>query len=257
MAADERAEFSGFDLPEQNWFRMPNNWTDITAGMKSLAELKIIEYVLRHTWGYQEYGISKRISIDEFMHGRRRQEGSRMDRGTGLSRQSVIDGVRNAVKHGFLIEHVNDRDKGRVQKAYSLRMKNLEAGVKILDPPVKNLHPRGLESSRRSEKDTQERNYTVTVNGNNNPASPLWHLPELGHAEDQVDLIATDILDQLGDRQSERFYRLVAQRVPEQVIYQALSEIKADGAQNPARVFTYRMNRYAIGATGPGQDAAA
>ena len=100
MAADDKREFAGFDLPEQNWFRMPNSWTDITAGMKSLAELKVVEYVLRHTWGYQEYGIAKRISTDEFMHGRRRQDGTRLDRGTGLSNRSVIDGLRHAVEHG-------------------------------------------------------------------------------------------------------------------------------------------------------------
>src|ERR671914_382993 len=98
------------------------------------------------------------------MHGRRRQDGSRMDRGTGLSNRSVIDGLRQAVEDGFLIE--------------------------------------------------------------------------------KRDLLVQDIIDTLGDTHSKRFYRLVAAKIPAEVIYQALSEIKGDGADDPRKVFTFRMNRY-------------
>src|SRR6185436_19558094 len=103
--------FPGFGLPEQNWFKLPNDWTDITAGITSLAELKVVEYVLKHTWGYQEYGLTKLITIDEFMSGRKKRDGSRIDRGTGLSNRSVIDGLRRAVEEGYLIEEVDDSDK--------------------------------------------------------------------------------------------------------------------------------------------------
>jgi hypothetical protein len=144
--------FRGFDLPEQNWFRLPNSWTDITRDITSISELKIVEYVLRHSWGYHEFGIAKRISTDEFMNGRRHQDGSRMDRGTGLSKPSVIDGLRKAVSHGFLIEHVDRSDRGRVKKYYLLRMRPGSAAVGELTPenepsdsaptaPVKNLDP--------------------------------------------------------------------------------------------------------------------
>src|SRR5688572_13911991 len=108
----EEQSFPGFVIPSQNWFRLPNEWPNITSRMKSLAELKVVEYVLRHTWGYQEYGEGKRISTNEFMHGRRRQDGSRLDLGTGLSKQSVIDGLRQAIEHGYLMEERDERDKG-------------------------------------------------------------------------------------------------------------------------------------------------
>ena len=120
--------------------------------------------------------------------------------------------------------------------------KNPQSDVKNLHRGVKNLHTRGLDSSHRSEKDTLERN--LTVNGDKTTESSVKQLPELGHPEDKVELIVADVLEQLGDRQSEAFYRLVARRVPEHVIYGALSEIRADGAREPAKVFTYRMNRY-------------
>lgn len=237
-------KFPGFGIPEQNWFKLPNEWTNITAGMKSLAELKVVEYVLRHTWGFHEYGIAKRISINEFMRGRRRADGSRLDQGTGLSNRSVIDGLRKAVSDGYLVEEIDDSDRGRIKKSYRLRMRpgnELQPGVKILHRGMNNLHSRGEESSHRTEKETSERNFTV-----NGSKSPLSQLPDLDQPSEQIELMAADILAALGDSHSERFYRLVADKVPEDVIRQALAEIKADGAREPAKVFTHRMNQYAL-----------
>src|ERR671912_809101 len=142
----ERSLFPGFDPPESNFFRMPNTWTDITAEIDSIAELKVVEYILRHTWGYQEYGVKKHITIDEFVNGRRRQDGSRMDRGTGLSERAVYDGLRKAVGNGLIEEEIDDSDRGRVKKFYSLRMRengrvdeelqSLQTGVQTLHPPL-------------------------------------------------------------------------------------------------------------------------
>ena len=199
-AMPEPTTFSGFDTPKQNWFRMPNEWIDMCAEISSLAELKVVQYVMRHTWGHQEYGIRKRISVDEFMNGRWRKNGERMDKGTGLSKPSVITGLRSSVERGLLIEEVDDSDRARVKKYYSLRMnpesvsevedaeeepshstetelqndqedggvKNLNAGVKNLYPDVKKVYPRGKESLPRTQKETLERNNKKEITNNNN-----------------------------------------------------------------------------------------
>jgi hypothetical protein len=39
----------------------------------------------------------------------------------------------------------------------------------------------------------------------------------------------------------------VAAKIPEPVIREALSAIRVDGAENPAKLFTYKMQRYALG----------
>src|SRR5918998_915626 len=170
----ERTSFPGFDRPESNFFRMPNSWTDITAEIDNIAELKVVEYILRHTWGYQEYEIKKHITIDEFVNGRRRQDGSRMDKGTGLSERAVYDGLRKAVESGLIDEETDDSDRGRIKKSYSLRMRenvhddailqSLQSGVQSLHPPLQDVHPdpqtlqaRGATDAPRTEKDTQER----------------------------------------------------------------------------------------------------
>src|ERR1051326_4825903 len=44
---------------------------------------KLVCYVLRHTIGYQQEYAPKRITLDEFEHGRKRRDGSRIDHGTG------------------------------------------------------------------------------------------------------------------------------------------------------------------------------
>src|SRR5215207_4624487 len=120
-ASPSQPHFPGFDRPQQNWFKLPYEWTDITAKITSLAELKVVEYVLKHTWGYQEYNLKKKISIDEFMHGRKRKDGTTIDQGTGLSKQSVIDGLKNAVEHGFLEVEKDDSDLARKKRYYSLK----------------------------------------------------------------------------------------------------------------------------------------
>src|SRR5918997_2307831 len=144
----ERTPFFGFDRPESNCFPTPKSWTNITAEINNLAELKVVEYILRHTWGYQEYGLKKHITIDEFVNGRRRQDGSRMDKGTGLSERAVYDGLRKAVENSLIEEEIDDSDRGRVRKSYSLRMRetahdneelqSLQSGVQTLHPHLQD-----------------------------------------------------------------------------------------------------------------------
>lgn len=157
MASDKK--FPGFDIPRQNWFRLPNDWTNLTAEMRSWAEQKVIEYVLRHTWGFQEYGMLKRITLDEFENGRKRRDGSRMDQGIGMRRQAIISGIRQAVEDGFLVEEVDNRDKARIKKYYGLRMlSHPEQGYEDHTPEVRSSHTGGVAITLRTEKETLERN---------------------------------------------------------------------------------------------------
>jgi hypothetical protein len=117
------SDFQGFRRPTQNWYALPNEWTDITAKINSLAELKVIEYVLRHTWGFNRgWGKFQRISTEEFSNGRKRKKGGRIDQGTGLSQSSVYEGLKKAVRDGYLVEQIDKRDLGRITKSYKVRM---------------------------------------------------------------------------------------------------------------------------------------
>jgi hypothetical protein len=184
--------FDGFVTPTKNYFPMPNEWIDISSEIDNLAELKVIQYVLRHTWGYHEFGITKAITVEEFMHGRKRSDGSRIDRGTGLkSDRSVKDGIRDALKHGYLICEVDKTDLARIKKSYALKMSlpdsggcnlppdtgqvdttppNSENRQVVSTPLTGSIYPSGgqnlplykVESTPRSEKDTKETHWRNT-----------------------------------------------------------------------------------------------
>jgi hypothetical protein len=156
--------FEGFDPPESSFWRLPNNWFDLVAGFTSWAEHKVVEYILRHTWGYHEYGVSKLITMDEFMHGRKRRDGSRMDAGCGMAENSIKKGIADAVAHGFLTVEVDDRDRGRIRKFYAPRMRRLpeDEGLHALAPQGQSPipegqaltpHPRGLTLQPQSLTD--------------------------------------------------------------------------------------------------------
>src|SRR5579859_7062430 len=92
--------FQGFEEPESNWSKLPHQLIEALPEITSLAELKVILYILRHTWGYHES--CKRISQDEFENGRKKQHGERLDPGTGMSTNAIKDGIARAIKHGFI-----------------------------------------------------------------------------------------------------------------------------------------------------------
>lgn len=225
-----RTAFGGFVPPKKNYFPMPNEWINICAEIDNLAELKVIQYVLRHTWGYQEFdGTPKHITIDEFMHGRKYssqsdRKGQRMDNGTGLSNRSVIDGLKRAVDHKYLICEEDRSDKARIVKAYALNMKG--AGVKVLhtysedvahqsdvknvhtyseepsQPAMKNVHSCCEESTQRSEKETLERHQKNTKE-RETPATPTSPAPAQSS-------LSSSLLESLSDAQADFWRRWCA-----------------------------------------------
>lgn len=142
----EEKPFQGFVQPKQNWSRLPHQLINSLPLFDSKAEIVVVLYILRHTWGYRDK--RKRITLDEFEHGRKRKDGTRIDKGVGMTKPSVVSGLKSAHKHGFITIETDDSDKGRVKKFYSL------ANHAVL----KSLTPDGKETLHRTEKETSERN---------------------------------------------------------------------------------------------------
>lgn len=235
MQSLSEQSFDGFSKPEANFFRLPNEWTDITAQVTSLAEMKLVEYVLKHTWGYSEFDVVKKITTDEFMSGRKKKSGERVDKGTGLSKPSVIAGLKSAVKHGLLEEETDDSDKARIKKYYKLKMKTpieedepekeeTHADVKNLYTGVKNFNIGGKTSLHRSEKEPKERYNNVTKQNKKE--------------QGELDYYAGLLADKLGDQKSLTYYKIACRRFNPQLLMQKASEIMADGgARNPGAIF--------------------
>lgn len=113
----------GFSKIDKSFFRIPNDFIEEMAHIDALTELKVILYIMRHTWGFQEFEQRKKITLDEFAHGRKLKDCSRMDSGTGLSTKGVIQGLSKAVEHGFIEVEIDDSDRARIKKYYRLKLK--------------------------------------------------------------------------------------------------------------------------------------
>ncbi len=111
------------------------------------------------------------------------------------------------------------------------------------------LHPHTGQSWPRKPNNNKEGNREENiVNGvvKREEKGSLQQLKGLEQPPEQTMYVAHHILKALGDEKSRKFYELVAAKIPEGVIQETLSQIKVDGARDPAKLFTYRMQRYAF-----------
>ena len=150
--------FAGFSKPKSNYSKLPHELIDELPNINSLSELKVILYILRHTWGFSDS--EKRITIDEFCNGRKRADGTRIDGGCGISPNSVRSGLDSAVQHGYIVVEEDARDLARIKRFYSINsgVQALNAGVQELNAGVQELNPRSSKVEPRTEKETIERN---------------------------------------------------------------------------------------------------
>jgi hypothetical protein len=130
---DEEKVFPGFwhpDIYDVGYTRLPHDLIERMHKMSD-CELRVVLYIFRHTWGFQEIdnevsknrlGRGKKLTTDEFVNGRK-SAGTRMDGGTGLSDRGVKNGIAQALEHGYIVCEVDDSDKARVRKYYSIKLR--------------------------------------------------------------------------------------------------------------------------------------
>ncbi|MGB1284925.1 MAG: hypothetical protein ACPG7F_00210 [Aggregatilineales bacterium] len=122
---------NGFAPPVQNWTKLPHTLIGLLPQIKSISELKVILYVFRHTWGFQEFGIAKTITHDEIKNGRKKSDGTRWDEGTGLSQNAIKEGVKRAIEHGILTMIIDNSDKARVKHSYMPAMASAAENARV------------------------------------------------------------------------------------------------------------------------------
>lgn len=159
--SDEQ-KFEGFEPITGNFTMTPNQAYALMPDLSG-AEFKVLFYIVRHTFGFQDK--SKRITLDEFVNGRKRTDGTRIDNGTGIARSTVVPTLQSLVAGGYINRETDDADKARVKHVYSLRMRDDtslkigQVGSENQTPEVRKSDPGGPKTVPRSEKETKERNY--------------------------------------------------------------------------------------------------
>ena len=251
-SAQDVFHFQGFRSPR--YTQVPDEVFDELMPRLSGAELKVLLYIIRRTFGFKKE--RDNISLSQLLHGITTAEGTVLDRGTGLSKKTLLDTIKNLIEKNLIIsERRRSEEKGNEPTTYHLNI--------IGEKKEGNTPPLGIKSTPRGgvkkTPSPRSKNYTAqetvlqetvinTVNGvvKGGEKSTLQQLPDLGEPPEKTEYVAQQILKELGDEQSQRFYHLVAAKIPEGVIRETLSEVRTDGARDPARLFTYKIQRYAL-----------
>ena len=133
MSEQQQLQFPGFpEKPIENYWQYPKIvngfWHQLTG-----AEQKVLDYILRHTWGYNKN--SDTISRQQFQYGIKKRDGEWLDKGTGLTQPSISRALRGLVDKGFILR--SGRRGKKLISEYTLRL------IKNEQPPSKEMsnHP--------------------------------------------------------------------------------------------------------------------
>jgi len=234
-------------IPSLNGTIVPDDVFDVLMPVCTGAEFKVLAYIVRRTFGFKKE--SDAISLHQMVDGITKRNGTVLDRGTGLSKSAVAVAIKGLVTKGIIEAHRStSKKRGYEPTTYRLRF--------AAPQPLSRNRTRGGQKNGQGlvqKSDTQTTVIQETVNNTVNGVvkgggeSNLPKLPDLGDPPEKAEYIAREIiLKALGDEKSLKFYELVAAKVPEQVIREVLAEVRVDGARSPARLFTYKIQRYAL-----------
>jgi phage replication O-like protein O len=237
----EWLQFNGFLNPTTT--PVPDEVFDNLMADLTGAEIKVLLYICRRTFGFKKE--RDNISLSQLTQGIVKKGGQVLDRGTGLAKDSVIRALKGLEEKNIVIKTKrNSKKKGHEATTYSLNFISLSEnktrdGGKI---------GQGLVRKSDTQQTVIQQTVNNTVNGVVKGGEESWirKIKNLNQSNEKTQYIADYILEQLKDEHSRRFYKLVASKVPESVIRTALSEIKADGAKHPSKVFVHRMKEYVM-----------
>jgi hypothetical protein len=118
--------FGGFK--SLNCTPIPDEFFDVLAVELSEAELRVLLYIMRRTFGFKKHADA--ISLSQLTSGIRRRDGTVLDQGTGLSKPSVLKAVSGLQDKGIISIEKNFGSDGRNEvNVYKLRFADADAPV--------------------------------------------------------------------------------------------------------------------------------
>lgn len=151
--------FAGFATP--NYTSVPDELFDALAPELSEAELRVLLYIVRRTFGFKKE--SDAISVSQMVNGITTRAGVRLDRGTGLSRRGVINGCNGLVAKGVVTVSKRRTAKGDSDvNVYRLRFRSDDGVVHQMHggsapdapPVVHEMHPQETVSQDTEKQET-------------------------------------------------------------------------------------------------------
>jgi len=206
--------FKGFHAPY--YTQVPDELFDILLPSLGEAELKVLLYICRRTFGFKKG--SDRISKSQLENGITKKDGTKLDRGTGLSRRSIRLGVAGLLKKNILLKkrHASSR-KGHEATEFALNIINTNPGV-------------DSTQGMGTEVPTQDTVRQVKKNVVCNPFNESYDRAEVksGTASSKAkqEMLVSAILEVCNDTKSKAFYLKIARLCPPEMIFRILSEVR-------------------------------
>ncbi len=148
--------YEGYSRPQ--YTPVPDELFDEQLPDLTGAELKVLLYIIRRTFGFKRD--SDNISLNQMLHGIATKEGKVLDRGTGLSKKTLLETIKSLVEKNLIItERRRSEERGDEPTTYKL---NIIEGKgeedKENNPPGVKSIPGGVE---KSTPGARGKNYTT------------------------------------------------------------------------------------------------
>jgi phage replication O-like protein O len=131
MATANQVTFQGFQFPTTT--PVPDEVLDVLMPQLSGAELKVLLYICRRTFGFKKD--SDTISLHQIAHGITTRDGRVLDGGTGLSKRHVINALKCLEKRNIItVTRKVDETGLNGVNTYSLNMLDTGRVVRTKSP---------------------------------------------------------------------------------------------------------------------------
>jgi DNA-binding transcriptional ArsR family regulator len=132
-----KEKFGGYQSP--HYTIVPDELFDEQMAELSGPELKVLLYIIRHTYGFKKD--NDNISISQMLNGIIKRDGTRQDKGCGLSKPTLLQALRDLQERNLIIaERRMSRERGNEPTNYRLNVLT-EPVPQVQSPPlVKDLY---------------------------------------------------------------------------------------------------------------------
>lgn len=118
-SAYKKLQFKGFISPR--YTQVPDELFDELMAHLSGAELKVLLYIVRRTFGFKKD--TDNISLNQICNGITTRNGEVLDCGTGLSQNAVLTALKGLIgKSAIVAKRNSSKEKGHEPTTYSLNI---------------------------------------------------------------------------------------------------------------------------------------
>jgi hypothetical protein len=141
---DDTLDFKGFRNPNNT--QVPDELFDKLLPALSGAELKVLLYIIRRTFGFKRE--SDTISLSQMLTGIQARDGRVLDRGTGLSKPALLQALRSLGEKNIIeTERRRSSERGDEPTVYKVKFVEATRGQETLPPVVKKVYQGGGKES--------------------------------------------------------------------------------------------------------------